>query len=134
MRYFCFTPDFDCEAGLFAAGCFESAAGCVPDSLLCEAPALADPSPAAEALAPLGVEWRPGEGGPESDIGPFARDGAAWAWLGHDGTEYFDLHHTPDDTLDKIDPATLRQNVAAYAVFTYLAAQAEGDFGSAPRE
>ncbi|WP_140909163.1 M28 family peptidase [Cognatiluteimonas lumbrici] len=88
----------------------------------------------AEALAPLGVEWRPGEGGPESDIGPFARAGAAWAWLGHDGSDYFDLHHTPDDTLDKIDPATLRQNIAAYAVFTYLAAQAEGDFGSAPRE
>lgn len=86
----------------------------------------------AEALAPLGVEWRPGEGGPESDIGPMARDGAAWAWLGHDGSDYFDLHHTPDDTLDKIDPAALRQNVAAYAVFTYLAAQAEGDFGSAP--
>ena len=86
----------------------------------------------AEALAPLGVEWRPGEGGPESDIGPMARDGAAWAWLGHDGSDYFDLHHTPDDTLDKIDPATLQQNVAAYAVFTYLAAQAEGDFGSAP--
>ena len=88
----------------------------------------------AAALEPLGVEWRPGEGEPESDIGPFAREGAAWAWLGHDGSEYFDLHHTPDDTLDKIDPAALRQNVAAYAVFTYLAAQAEGDFGSAPRK
>jgi hypothetical protein len=88
----------------------------------------------AEVLAPLGVEWRPGEGDPESDIGPFARDGAAWAWLGHDGSDYFDLHHTPDDTLDKIDPAALKQNVAAYAVFTYLAAQAEGDFGSAPAE
>jgi len=86
----------------------------------------------AGALAPLGVEWRPGEGDPESDIGPFAREGAAWAWLGHDGSEYFDLHHTPDDTLDKIDPAALKQNVAAYAVFAYLAAQAEGDFGKAP--
>jgi hypothetical protein len=88
----------------------------------------------AGALEPLGVEWRPGEGDPESDIGPFAGAGAAWAWLGHDGSEYFDLHHTPDDTLDKIDPSALKQNVAAYAVFTYLAAQAEGDFGSAPRE
>ena len=86
----------------------------------------------ARALAPLGVEWRPGEGSPESDIGPYAGDGAAWAWLGHDGTDYFDLHHTADDTLDKIDPQALAQNVAAYAVFTYLAAQAEGDFGSSP--
>ena len=27
---------------------------------------------------------------------------------------YFDWHHTPDDTLDKIDPVQLRQNVAAW--------------------
>lgn len=86
----------------------------------------------AAALAPLGIAWMPGKGEPESDVGPYARDGAAWAWLGHDGSGYFDLHHTPDDTLDKIDPRDLAQNVAAYAVFTYLAAQAEGDFGSAP--
>ena len=86
----------------------------------------------AAALAPLGIERLPGQGEPESDVGPYAREGAAWAWLGHDGTDYFDLHHTPDDTLDKIDPQALAQNVAAYAVFTYLAAQAEGDFGSSP--
>ena len=85
-----------------------------------------------QALAPLGVEWRPGEGDPESDVGPFAAMGAAWAWLGHDATGYFDLHHTPDDTMDKIDPKVLQQNVAAYAVYTYLAAQAEGGFGSSP--
>ena len=86
----------------------------------------------AKALEPLGVEWRPGEGDPESDVNPFAAMGAAWAWLGHDATGYFDLHHTPDDTMDKIDPEVLRQNVAAYAVYTYLAAQAEGGFGSSP--
>ena len=34
--------------------------------------------------------------------------------LQQDGTRYFDLHHTPDDTLDKIDPAQLRQNVAVW--------------------
>jgi hypothetical protein len=34
--------------------------------------------------------------------------------LAQDGTHYFDLHHTPDDTLDKIDPARLEQNVAAW--------------------
>jgi hypothetical protein len=86
----------------------------------------------AKALEPLGIEWRPGEGDPESDVGPFAGMGAAWAWLGHDATGYFDLHHTPDDTMDKIDPEVLKQNVAAYAVYTYLAAQAEGSFGSSP--
>ncbi|QIL19933.1 M28 family peptidase [Thermomonas sp. HDW16] len=83
-----------------------------------------------QVLAPLGIEWKPNEGDPESDIGAMAQRGMAWAWLGHDGTHYFDLHHNADDTLDKIDPKDLAQNVAAYAVFTYLAAQAQGGFGS----
>src|SRR3546814_8033276 len=83
----------------------------------------------ASALAPLGIEAMPGEGSPESDIGPMTRNGMAWAWLGHDDTHYFDLHHNAEDTLDKIDPEALAQNVAAYTVFTWLAAQAEGGFG-----
>lgn len=87
----------------------------------------------AQALAPLGIAYMPDKGGPESDIAPLAARGAAWGWLGHDGSDYFHLHHTADDTLDKIDPAALAQNVAAYAVFAYLAADAEGDFGSAPK-
>ncbi len=86
----------------------------------------------AEALKPLGVEAM-AKGGPGPDVGPIAAEGAAWAWLGQDGTDYFDLHHTPDDTLDKIDPAALAQNAAAYAVFAYLAASADGGFGSAPK-
>ena len=86
-----------------------------------------------QALAPLGIEWAPSQGDPESDIGPMAARGMAWAWLGHDGTGYFDLHHNADDTLDKIDPKDLAQNVAAYAVFTWLASEAQGDFGSAPK-
>ncbi len=44
-----------------------------------------------------------------------ARDqGTAIIDLQQDGTRYFDLHHTPDDTLDKIDPVQLRQNVAVW--------------------
>ena len=84
----------------------------------------------AEALKPLGIEAM-AKGGPGPDVGPIAAEGAVWAWLGQDGTDYFDLHHTPDDTLDKIDPAALAQNAAAYAVFAYLAASADGGFGSA---
>lgn len=87
----------------------------------------------AAALAPLGIEHQPGQGGAESDIGAFADMGMAWASLNHDGTQYFDLHHTADDTLDKIDPKDLAQNVAAYAVFTWLASEARGDFGSKPK-
>lgn len=84
----------------------------------------------AQALAPLGIVFTPDQGGPGPDISPFAGDGLAWAALRQDGTDYFDLHHTPDDTFDKIEPEAMAQNVAAYAVFAYLAASAEGDFGS----
>ncbi|MGN6514155.1 MAG: M28 family peptidase [Lysobacteraceae bacterium] len=87
----------------------------------------------AGALKPLGIDVVEGEGGPESDVGPIAQAGATWASLSHDGTHYFDLHHTAEDTLDKVDPRDLAQNVAAYAVFAWLAAQADGGFGSAPR-
>lgn len=34
--------------------------------------------------------------------------------LQQDGTRYFDLHHTNNDTLDKIDKVQLRQNVAVW--------------------
>jgi carboxypeptidase Q len=86
----------------------------------------------AEILKPLGIE-RSTKGGPGPDVGPIAEKGAIWGWLAQDGSDYFDLHHTPDDTLDKIDPAALAQNTAAYAVFAYLAASADGSFGSAPK-
>jgi hypothetical protein len=85
-----------------------------------------------EVLKPLGIEAMK-KGGPGPDVGPIAAEGAVWAWLGQDGTDYFDYHHTPDDTLDKIDPAALAQNTAAYAVFAYLSAAADGSFGSAPK-
>lgn len=87
----------------------------------------------AAVLKPLGVAYDPegeGHGGP--DLSPMHARGMAALTLSQDGTHYFDLHHTPNDTLDKIDPEALAQNVAVYAVFSYLAAQADGDFGSAP--
>ena len=66
------------------------------------------------ALAPLGIVPGRLDGAEGSDIGPMLQAGAAGIELGQDGTQYFDLHHTPDDTLDKIDPDALRQNVAAW--------------------
>ncbi len=87
----------------------------------------------ATALEPLGIQWRADGEGCGPDLGPIAKLGMACAGLEQDGTDYFDYHHTPDDTLDKIDPQALAQNVAAYAVFAYLAADALGDFGSAPK-
>ncbi|MEI6858456.1 MAG: M20/M25/M40 family metallo-hydrolase [Shewanella sp.] len=62
-------------------------------------------------------------GGP--DVSMLPRQGVPVASLRQDGRDYFDYHHTPNDTLDKIDPAALQQNVAAYAQFAYLMAQSE---------
>lgn len=87
----------------------------------------------AAALAPLGVEYDAKAGGSGgSDLSAVHAVGMAGLSLHQDTTRYFDWHHTANDTLDKIDPEQLRQNVAAYAVAMYLAASAEGDFGSAP--
>jgi carboxypeptidase Q len=66
------------------------------------------------ALAPLGIVTGSFEEADGSDIGPMLADGQPGIGLNQDGTRYFDLHHTSNDTLDKIDPAQLRQNVAAW--------------------
>ena len=87
----------------------------------------------AQALKPLGVEYdASAEGRGGSDLSAVHGVGMAAVSLHQDATRYFDWHHTANDTLDKIDPEQLRQSVAVYAVVSYLAAQAEGDFGSAP--
>jgi Peptidase family M28 len=79
-------------------------------------------------LHPLGVA--PGNnrayGGP--DMKYIREAGVPVVGLKQNGWDYFDLHHTPDDTLDKIAPADLAQNVAAYAAFIYLAAESDVDF------
>ena len=48
--------------------------------------------------------------------------------LHQDGRDYFDLHHTADDTVDKLDAASLDQNVAAFAVFAWLVADSDVSF------
>ena len=61
-----------------------------------------------------------------ADLNLVREQGGALIDLQQDGTYYFDLHHTADDTLDKIDPADLRQNVAVWtAVVAILANHGE---------
>lgn len=77
-----------------------------------------------QALGPLGVGSGAQEAGGGADIAPLVKAGVPVIDLQQDGTRYFDLHHTPDDTLDKVDPKQLRQNVAAWAVTLSLVANA----------
>jgi Zn-dependent M28 family amino/carboxypeptidase len=84
---------------------------------------------AGRVLYPIGVLPSPDpelHGG--ADIGPLATAGVPVFGLSQDGTRYFDLHHTADDTLDKVDPAQLSQNVAAWAALVYLVADSDVDF------
>jgi hypothetical protein len=78
------------------------------------------------ALAPLGIVPGSREEADGSDIGPMIAAGVPAVGLSQDGTYYFDVHHTPDDTLDKVDPEALRQNVAAWtAMLAVLAGPIE---------
>jgi Zn-dependent M28 family amino/carboxypeptidase len=79
----------------------------------------------AAALAPLGIPREKGEIEGGADIGFAIRaQKLAVIDLSQDMTHYFDLHHTPDDTLDKIDPAALAQNVEAWAAVLGVVANA----------
>ena len=79
---------------------------------------------------PLGVAAGDNAGFVGSDAGVgLAREGWAGMALVQDASRYFDWHHTANDTLDKVDPAQLRQNVAAWAVTAWLAAQSPEAFG-----
>jgi carboxypeptidase Q len=75
-------------------------------------------------LAPLGLE-RIGPGGGGADIGPIAAAGNVpmLAYLG-DPTRYFTIHHTPADTIDRIEPREVATAAAALAVVAYVVADA----------
>ncbi len=83
----------------------------------------------AAALAPLGIVKGATDQAGGSDISPMVTAGVPTFELSQDGTRYFDYHHTPDDTLDKVDPEQLRQNVAAWTVMLAIAANADASFG-----
>jgi len=96
--------------------------------------ALPKAKPMAEALRRLAIT--PGNnmafGG--ADISPIRDLGVPVVSLRQSGWDYFDLHHTPDDTLDKVDKEKLRQNVAAWSAFLYMASEMEGGFRDEPVE
>lgn len=82
----------------------------------------------AAALAPMGIVTAAARAGGGTDVAPLIEaQKLAVVDLDQDGTRYFDLHHTPDDTLDKVDPAQLEQNVAAWAAVLRIVANEPGE-------
>lgn len=64
-----------------------------------------------------------------ADIGQMRKLGMAVIDLNQDASRYFDLHHTANDTLDKIKPENLRQNLAAWVTMLYITANSTTTFG-----
>lgn len=82
-----------------------------------------------EVLGPLELERGGNETFGGADLTPLVPLGVPMLGLTLDGTHYFDVHHTVNDTLDKVNPKDLDQSVAAFAVSAWLAATKQGDFG-----
>jgi len=84
-------------------------------------------------LEPLGVAFAGNEASGDADVGHLREMGIPVVDMQTDASQYFDYHHTPNDTFDKVDAQQLRQNVACYATIAYLAAEYDGDLGRAPK-
>jgi len=77
-----------------------------------------------QVLAPLGISKGSGNASAGADLGPWVRAGVNGVDLDQNGLRYFDIHHTADDTLDKIDRDQLAQNVAAWTAMLAVVANA----------
>lgn len=73
------------------------------------------------ALAPLKIYVGDGPAKDAgADVEPLAAAGVPVFELTQDASRYFDIHHSADDTLDKVNRQDLEQNVAAWATVLYL--------------
>jgi len=78
------------------------------------------------AMATLKVGLGNNEAGGGADLDGLGKLGMPILEPSLDGTNYFDVHHTANDTLAQVDPAALRQSVAAFAISVWLGAQNPG--------
>jgi hypothetical protein len=51
-----------------------------------------------------------------------------------DTSAYFDYHHTPADTLDKVDPVNMKKHVAVLSALTWFLANTDDPIGRAPEQ
>lgn len=69
-----------------------------------------------------------------ADLIPLHPAGVPLLTVQQDGTHYFDIHHSADDTYDKLDPTGMSQTVAVTAALVYGLADAEKDLGRVPAD
>jgi Zn-dependent M28 family amino/carboxypeptidase len=80
------------------------------------------------AMTPFKLERGGNEARGGADLDALGKLGMPILEPNLDGTRYFDVHHTANDTLAQVDPASLRQAVAAYGVAVWLGAQYSGNW------
>ena len=85
-------------------------------------------------LAPVGATAVERSEHSGTDIGPLVEQGVMGLNFRTDGRLYFDYHHTPADTLDKVDPQALADGVAAVALIAYVLADLPEPLHRAPAD
>jgi hypothetical protein len=122
--------DFDRHAlGIeadFGAGPVYSLLSRVPDALVPVVDTMQ------QVVAKLGVERGGNTASGGADLRVLVRQGMPILGPALDGTDYFDVHHTANDTLDKVNPTAIQQSTAVYAVAAYLAARYPASWGRLP--
>ena len=58
-----------------------------------------------------------------TDVHPLLAQGTTVAGLTPDSQRYFDIHHTTEDSIDKVNPRELELGAAAMASLIYLVDQ-----------
>ena len=81
----------------------------------------------AKLLSGIGADQIAASGG-GADISPLMGEGVIGASLDVNDAHYFDTHHTPADTLDKVNPRELALCVATMAVMAYVVADLPESF------
>jgi hypothetical protein len=87
----------------------------------------------AGVLQPLGVTFSPQpvrQGG--DDVGHLVPLGVPQLGMRQENSRYFDIHHSAEDTLDKVDPTELDKAAAAWAATIWVMAESGVDFRKAP--
>jgi carboxypeptidase Q len=86
--------------------------------------------PFAKSLGNFGVAEVKSNPGFGTDNGPFILAGLPGIELAQDTSQYWLTHHSPADTLDKVDPATLTRNATIEALLAFWIADRSERFAS----